>query len=57
MRQLKRQHNIKKQKDKMNRLILTISIAIIFISCNQTSKKNKKTKRQTQLQQKTQPLR
>lgn len=26
----------------MNRLILTISIAIIFISCNQTSKTNKK---------------
>ncbi len=26
----------------MNRLILTISIAIIFISCNQTSKANKK---------------
>lgn len=42
MRQLKRRHNIKKQKDKMNRLILTISIAIIFISCNQTSKTNKK---------------
>jgi predicted enzyme related to lactoylglutathione lyase len=42
MRQLKRRHNIKKQKDKMNRLILTISIAIIFISCNQASKINKK---------------
>jgi len=42
MRQLKRRHNIKKQKDKMNRLILPISIAIIFISCNQTSKTNKK---------------
>jgi hypothetical protein len=26
----------------MNRLILTISIAIIFISCNQTGKTNKK---------------
>ena len=42
MRQLKRRHNSKKQKDKMNRLLLTISIAIIFISCNQTSKTNKK---------------
>jgi predicted enzyme related to lactoylglutathione lyase len=42
MRQLKGRYNIKKQKDNMNRLILTISIAIIFISCNQTSKSNQK---------------
>jgi predicted enzyme related to lactoylglutathione lyase len=39
---LKLRTKIKKQKDKMIRPILTISIAIILISCNQTSKANNK---------------
>ena len=43
MRQFIRQHNLKKQKDKMSRLILTISISIIFVSCSRTSNTNNTT--------------
>jgi predicted enzyme related to lactoylglutathione lyase len=47
MRQLERRHNSEKQKDKMNRLLLSIAIVTALTSCNPTNKKTNKMEKQT----------